>query len=173
MGGVIQQINFSAQGEKAVVCFENGYEVEFRNAKKNRADHVRKLQLKPGEEVIVIGAHSDKNPLYVFGFDIQRCGKLQNESYSIIRGQISQLVKMKSTSMIYIGEKKKQSIIKADSYMTENIHEGDEVTCICLNHLYQECINPCDEWNINKCKCCQKRQSDKRYTALDLERRIS
>lgn len=171
--GVIKKVTFKSSNEKAVVYFEDGLEIEFRNAKKNRADHVRKLQLHVGERVIAIGAHSVKNPLYVFGFDIQRDGKLQNDNYTIIKGQVKQLVKLKSACMLYMGENKKQSIIKAEPSMAKDIKAGDDVTCICFQQLYQECTQVCNEWSISKCKCCQNKQTDKRLTALDLERRIS
>ncbi len=173
MEGVIKKVNFLSKNEKAVVTFEDGTEVEFRNAKKNRADHVRKLQLASGEHVIAIGAHSDKNPLYVFGYDIQRKGKLSNEGYSVMLGRVKNLVKMKSACMLYMEENKKQAIIKTDPNMSRCIEVGDEIACICFQNLYQECASPCENWDISKCECCQKKKSDMRFTALDIERRIS
>lgn len=171
--GVISNIRFSEKKERVTIRFEDegGMVAEFRNGKKARADHVRKLMLKAGERVIVVGARSDSNPLYCFGYDIQRDGSVLSGNYTIIHGTASHVLRMKKNGMFYLDDGgKTRALIKTEPGMLQNVNEGSEVTCLCYRKTCKGCNKPCKDWSAKKCGYCRQRTSERRYTALQVER---
>lgn len=171
MDGSIKRIRY--EKESAFLDFKHPQEgdmtVEFRNAKKNRADHVRKLRLNATEKVILVGSKSSSTPCYLFGYDVERRGWLSTGNYSLLKGPVQSLMKIGCSIVagIAVEGSKNTSIKIPDSILKKDIQMEDEITCICLRTSEEFCKKPCKEWGISKCSSCKKKQQVPHYLALE------
>lgn len=166
--GNIKKPIFSDTKEKAFVKFDDGTIIEFRNGKKARADHIKKLQLSEGEYVIAIGAVSTNSSLYIFGYDLKRYGILFSDDYYFLAGKVRKSNSFPDYSIIQLnyGEKYDAYIKTASSI--SDIKTGDFISCMCLS-ITEENLNPSYSKNSRKILGMKKR---KEYIGLDLERKI-
>ena len=168
MDGIIKKIIYSRTKDFIRIEFKNSAMLfEFRNGKKNRADTVKKMKLESGEHVICIGAISDVNKNHVFGWDIKREGFINSGDVSFVKGHIDHVMKIGNKNMVYLknGEKTMPLLINNSKF---DLHDGKNMTAICGSHLYNICNNTCKEWNGNKCECCRKKKTEKRYIAVEI-----
>lgn len=169
--GAVRRVTFSEIKARAFVELEGDSRLvaEFRNGKKPRADHVRKLKLEKGERVVVIGTRSGSSQAYLFGYDIQREGKVSSGDYLMMKGVVRKLIRFKDSGIICMESDRKKKMVKASSELLRGVREGQEVSCLCYQNTCRECTGLCDEWNPKKCSACDRRMAEKRITALSLE----
>lgn len=171
----MREVFLSQTRDSALVKFdsgESGIEASFRNNKEARADRVRKLALRKGERVIMVGALNRGSQFSAFGFDIKRRGKVFSGSYSLIRGNVRKIVKLKSAATLYLDTGgKTPSLVQASPCMIKEVNEGDMVSCLCTQSKSCGCVSPCGDWTFGKCQACGNYQVlQRRYTALQIEK---
>ena len=168
VGGVIDKVSFS--GEKAVIQFrgKGGTTIEYRKGKKKRADHVRKLKLKPGETIIASGGLSKTSPIHGFGWDVLREGRVSSKEYVLVSGSVKKVIKGARHKVLTVRADKDINIRTSSSL--EGIEEGEHILCLCYSYNKKECTNPCGNGNEIKCAFCRKMVARKRYVAMKVEK---
>lgn len=171
-GGMISQIKYN--GDKVYVCFHGATEdmtYEFRNGKRPRADHVRKLNLKEGENVLASGGRSKLSSAYAYGWDISRDGTVGNKEYGLIYGHVRKIMRPHKPNSPAVFVIDPQGIeIKIPSRLSQGIREADDIICLCYAYTKSECLSPCKKGITNKCAFCRKKTAKKRYIGLAIEK---
>ena len=159
MEGVIEKVAFNDTKGKAVITFSNSKTtVEFRNGKKKRADSIKKMNLKTGEHVIVIGAKSEGSCLYLYGWEIKRFGFLCQGQYFLMRGRLIKQEKSPLGEMVlHLLCDKKKFILKSNNISL--LKMNSELTVMCYSIREMEC-GCCDKWKFNRCNSCKMNKNN-------------
>lgn len=159
MEGIVKKVVFNHTKGKAIVSFSNSKTVfDFRNGKKKRADSIKKMNLRTGEHVIVIGAKSEGSSLYVYGWEIKRFGYLCQGKYSLLRGRL--IKQEKSTlgeQILHLLCDKKTFVVK--STITSQLKNNCELTALCYSIKDIDC-KACNNWKFDTCNLCRKNNND-------------
>lgn len=171
VGGIISQIR--KEEERIYVSFHEETEdmvFEFRNGKKPRADHVKKLKLEQGERVIASGGKCKFSSAYVYGWDISREGKIGNKDYSLIRGCVRKIKMNKpGRSAVFVIDPQGLEI-KVPSRLCDEIEVMDNISCLAYTYVRTECTSPCKNGITPKCIFCCKKAAKKRYIGIAVEK---
>lgn len=171
LGGIIQNVRFSKEKDRAYVEMQGKkMTLEFRNAKKNRADLIRRMRFQEGEPVIAIGAESHSSEIYSFGWEMQREGALSYGYYSLLKGTVNQVFLARSSVLILkVGETKTYTITVSGPDIS-HISRGDEITCLCYRKENRDCMKQCPDRTMKKCSNCTEKKREQNLYMLKVER---
>ena len=169
--GRIAEVVFTPEKNRVSVKFEDegNFVFDFSNAKKPRADHVRKLRLKAGDHVIAIGTKYGTSTSRGYGFEIMRSGKVSEGNYAIIRGEVERAVKASRKTVLYLRADgiKTTFAVTCDAESVKDIHAGETVSCLCSVKEIESCQqSECRNMSVARCGSCSKRKPQKRYEAF-------
>lgn len=169
--GKISRIKFSQLRNSVLLNFdqEGGVTVEFRNGKINRADHVKKLRLSVGDEVLLIGKKISDT--YVYGYAISKHGMVSDGRYSLMTGHVTHIVNFQGYGAMIKLELPDGTVsaIRLMTPMTDVPVMGAYASFLCYRNKKQETCSACKEWNIEKCKLCRKPKEKNILLALQAE----
>lgn len=153
--GLVNKVVFTPEKDKAVVTFDDGTSVEFRNGKAPRADKIKKLRLSPGDRAAAIGAVAGSET-YAFGYDLLRSGKVEKGPIAIIIGKIVTVYKRKSAVYVSVKDDDERTyLISCPFWMESFVKEGRSGAFLCAARTEGEGV--------------KKR---KKYSALDFEEAV-
>lgn len=139
------------------------------NEKKSRADLLRKMKLRAGERVLVIGAKDRISPIICRGFDVVRSGFVKTKGAALYKGTVERA----GGGFFYLryADNKKSILVKLPSAAGMKAFPGDEVACIVSVTSERQCPGKCvyDTWSLTKCRACTAGKTVRSYTALDME----
>lgn len=172
--GTVADVRFSPSKNVAYVDFDLGrdtFTFEFKNGKKPRADHVRRLRLKKGDEAVAIGAVSEGSALYGFGYDVSTSGRVEKDSYAILSGTVEKVVRGRNSGVVCLKDDEgKTRQLKCRAEDAAETEAGDKATALCQSWSAFECEKRCGEASVARCAECERKKKTKRYDAIKLSR---
>lgn len=165
VGGRITSIKTIDAG-KILITIDHDKKVEFRNnGKKNRADIVKRLDLKKDDRILVSAGKSKADPSYLYGWDIFLQGSVSVKNASLLTGCISRIIHGVKDDVLIMESDGRENAIKIHK-TKKTLKEGDETTVLCFCYRKKNCAKTCKGGDLFQCILCSKQNMAKRYVGI-------